>query len=859
MKRVLLVNFTGDGYHWGCHGTSYALVNCLSKLGPVDFVPMERKRDFAISSVFESKAYGESAQFDENHRDIAAQLDASDIVVVNGEGTLHGREAAGPRALLAIMAAAKHKGKAVYLLNHSVFPDDSLEPSDADAPYLGVLSMLDGIATRDEFSAAFYRRHNVAAVAAFDCLPLFISQRFPEIIAEKSVKPYVVVTNGVNMQQHVFEKMLDEAVERYGADHKIIYLLGSSGSLPSEDERAVNFIRNHYVQGGRIEIRNAARFDEFLTLINEAKLLITGRFHYIIAAMCTKTPFLAVGSNTPKTDIVTASHGYDGEVLSPKTLEAGELKALLDKFDSGALTLTCSAKFTDLAELGARNFSVMARLPETLSPRSVRSPAEVQQEFELLSKSGRHAQLLYAFEDLDADLADSLPDATVIQVAKSCLAFKRPLDAADICRSLLGKQPLLPVAHANLLIALVAAGAAHEAWLAALAAEDACPQEAGVLLYAARAANAAGHPDDAIRMLEKAASADARSFPVRLLLAGLYATSKGMWQKCLAHGLVGAALKPEDPDINRIVGEAYLRLGEFDKGFPHYRHRLKSPRLFRPFERPFAHRTWDGAPLSGKLLVLPEYEQGVGFEILCATLIPQLEKRGISAVFEVSEKLIPVLRPLFSNVEFVPFRKEGHHRLRGGDIEAQAYFTEICCVLKRGIGDFPAAVGTDALLLPTGRVPRIGVSWSTTNPVYGAGRTIPISGWTPLLSGLPFPVEWVNLQYGNVDRELAQLKQSNGVDIEHTCGADFVTDLGGLMSRIGGVDAVVSIDNSTVFFAGLLRKPTLMMLTAIPHWIWGAGDIRSVWIPSIEMFRKSQEESWESVLACEWSNRCHQW
>ena len=47
---------------------------------------------------------------------------------------------------------------------------------------------------------------------------------------------------------------------------------------------------------------NANSEMEWLTVICQAQLLISGRFHHSIAATCFKTPFIALDTNTPKLD-----------------------------------------------------------------------------------------------------------------------------------------------------------------------------------------------------------------------------------------------------------------------------------------------------------------------------------------------------------------------------------------------------------------------------------------------------------------------------------------------------------------------------------------------------------------------------
>lgn len=65
-----------------------------------------------------------------------------------------------------------------------------------------------------------------------------------------------------------------------------------------------------------IEMYGAKNFTEWLSVIKHAKILISGRYHYTIGAMCTGTPTVYFPSNTPKIDAIAEEYNLPKPVVS---------------------------------------------------------------------------------------------------------------------------------------------------------------------------------------------------------------------------------------------------------------------------------------------------------------------------------------------------------------------------------------------------------------------------------------------------------------------------------------------------------------------------------------------------------------
>ena len=69
--------------------------------------------------------------------------------------------------------------------------------------------------------------------------------------------------------------------------------------------------RLNTIKYGKINIYYARNLDEWLSVIKNAKMLISGRFHHSIAAYTFGVPYKVYDSNTPKTTALRDVLGHE--------------------------------------------------------------------------------------------------------------------------------------------------------------------------------------------------------------------------------------------------------------------------------------------------------------------------------------------------------------------------------------------------------------------------------------------------------------------------------------------------------------------------------------------------------------------
>lgn len=302
-RRVAFLNDTSAWYHWGCTCTSTAIHEELLDRGfEVESVPITEVYGCAETPAslvdFDCDAF--FARFRAANERILEKLAACDIVIVNGEGTLHGT-AEPVRNLLYLAYAAKTRfAKDVHIINHSAYPENAARISDplANALYKTVYEVADFVAVREPVSAELLQALGVAVTQSFDCLPLYLARHYPTPAKRRpdlvTVAGSVAWTNAalVALRRHL-EELVSQGL-------KVRVLTGAKAYPAADDQAFVTALARSAAEGW--EVVEARSVEAWLDAIAEARLFVSGRFHHSIAAACLGTPFVALNSTTPKVE-----------------------------------------------------------------------------------------------------------------------------------------------------------------------------------------------------------------------------------------------------------------------------------------------------------------------------------------------------------------------------------------------------------------------------------------------------------------------------------------------------------------------------------------------------------------------------
>jgi polysaccharide pyruvyl transferase WcaK-like protein len=133
---------------------------------------------------------------------------------------------------------------------------------------------------------------------SFDCLPLFIETHADAIKVAKDNE--IIIAGSVAITPKLIAAYGQLARSMREAGKRVSVLVGANASPAADDREFVKMLNAQ--AGDSFDVVSAGSTVEWLGRIASAELLISGRFHYSIAAACLQTPFIALDSNTPKMD-----------------------------------------------------------------------------------------------------------------------------------------------------------------------------------------------------------------------------------------------------------------------------------------------------------------------------------------------------------------------------------------------------------------------------------------------------------------------------------------------------------------------------------------------------------------------------
>lgn len=258
------------------------------------------------------------------------------------------------------------------------------------------------------------------------------------------------------------------------------------------------------------------------------------------------------------------------------------------------------------------------------------------------------------------------------------------------------------------------------------------------------------------------------------------------------------------------------------------------------FGRRYNAPMWDGAPLSGKTLLVCA-EQGAGDVIQFARLLPMLAGRAGQIILEVPKELLPILED-FSAVTRVA---------RGDKLpKYHAYIPllslprllkingENCAPIIPYLHSDPEKAAKWKAHLNQFAGLKVGLCWAgSRRHANDHKRSVPAT----LLEALS-PLAGVACY--NLQKEHEGLPQfPNFHDY-----SDQLHDFTDTAALIDALDLVVTVDTSIAHLAGAMGKPVWVLLPFAPDWRWLLERSDSPWYPTARLFRQPVPGAWSDVL-----------
>lgn len=253
---------------------------------------------------------------------------------------------------------------------------------------------------------------------------------------------------------------------------------------------------------------------------------------------------------------------------------------------------------------------------------------------------------------------------------------------------------------------------------------------------------------------------------------------------------------------------------------------------------------WDGT--KGKTVAVYG-EQGIGDEIMFASMIPDLRNDCGEVIFECHTRLKTLFERAFPGMTCYGTREDpeitwpANHK-----IDYRVSIGSLGKWYRRSREAFPGTQYLDADPLPRSGKMRVGISWTggkTSKRVKV--RTVPLSWWKSILNNRD--CEFVSLQYTDCAEEIKILNDT-GYDVIQMPEAKEL-DYYECARLVASCDLVISVCTSVVHLAGALGVPCWVMTPSRPAWRY-QYEGGMPWYRSVRLYRqaKGHAEEWIPIV-----------
>src|ERR1700742_1027111 len=318
-------------------------------------------------------------------------------------------------------------------------------------------------------------------------------------------------------------------------------------------------------------------------------------------------------------------------------------------------------------------------------------------------------------------------------------------------------------------------------------------------------------------------------------LATLY-INEGSPIKAMEHLDLAIQLDPKHSQAHWNRSLANLELGHYEIGFAEYgwgkRAEVRMTRNYAAHEIP----EWDGSP--GKTVVVYG-EQGIGDEIMFASLIPEMVRDCKQVVFDCHKKLHRLFAASFPLIDIYPTREDENitwpvHIENGKHVsrypfDARIAIGDVPKFYRKKIEDFPGTPYircTPKSEVKWGKIlaekfndgkPVIGINWIGGHKKTRVEvRSMQLEQWLPILK---LDAHFVSLQYTEgCEDEIRAFESKHGIQIHHwkdAAQSDHYDDAAGVVANL---DLMLTCCSSIVHLAGAMGVPTWVLTPSRPAW-----------------------------------------
>jgi tetratricopeptide (TPR) repeat protein len=342
--------------------------------------------------------------------------------------------------------------------------------------------------------------------------------------------------------------------------------------------------------------------------------------------------------------------------------------------------------------------------------------------------------------------------------------------------------------------------------------------------------------DIALELADKAMKIDNKNINCYLIKSVIYKDCKRI-EESLDILNEGLKVKPNSEQANFNKSIILLQSGNLKEGWELYEWRWRvSEWTSKPFKT--SKPKWNGEKNVSLYLWS---EQGIGDEVMFASIYNDIKKDVRKLTVKVDVRLKLIFERSFPGINFV-----SENEIKESEFEYHLPVGSMAKFYRNTEEEFSRNNGK---FLKTNEEinnsikkyfskyegkRKIGISWKSKNPLSGLKRSAELEDIINYIND--DEAVFVNLQYGDVVDEISRVK-NKGIEILDIEEIDNMKNIDGLLSVIEHCDEVISIDNSTVHFAGALGKKTEVLMHESADFRWEMQGNTTKWYKSLTLKR----------------------
>jgi tetratricopeptide (TPR) repeat protein len=313
------------------------------------------------------------------------------------------------------------------------------------------------------------------------------------------------------------------------------------------------------------------------------------------------------------------------------------------------------------------------------------------------------------------------------------------------------------------------------------------------------------------------------------------------------------SLKPDLSDTHLNLSYSLLNSGKLREGFNENEWRWKTNKFITQ-QRHFLQPLWNRKiNLKGKRILLWS-EQGIGDTIMWSSCLSLVSSQAKHCILECQEKLVPLLKRSFPNVEVKAVNKSLDSERDDFDFHLpmgslyKHFLEEIIQNTKPNaylVPDPKRVIFWKERLKSIGQGPYIGISWKSSDlsparmPNYAS-----IPQFFPILK-IP-DVTFINLQYVDFKIDLNKIKDETGLTVHNFDDLDHYDNIDDVAALCTALDMIVSTKTTVPLISVGVGTPT-----KIANWRQSPWNniLHNPFGPSVDIFERNTWETWDNVFS----------